>query len=217
MFAPLELARDRLSRKTLTGVNVVLTLICMILTLSAYVAEYGMFRFHEKADYGQPNSFTDIGFYRERSVVLGQSETTSKFNCFPDSSSHCEEGYAASARIAADSAVVFAILSFVISFSLIPLYSGLTLWLLVSAQFLMEMVYIVCSAIAYIRLRQYFQYSLNISEADIALLGHGCCWVAAMMTMCVAVMLTVVGPSLPESPGRPDFGKFRTFNIFPHD
>jgi hypothetical protein len=180
----------------LSAIGVTLTLAVMILTIISYAEDYGMFRYHGGSAFGLASSNIYIGFFHEKAVGGGVTESTTDFNCYTDSSDQCKSEYGHSARKAAVTAVTFSVVSFVWSFVFIPVFVGISLRMFALCQIILQVIYIISNIVAYVRLRQYFQYSLDISYSNIDIDDYGRCWIAAVVLMCLALVFTILGPCI---------------------
>jgi hypothetical protein len=179
-------------RYTAAGFSMFLCLSVMVLTIICYAMDYGMFKHHGSSAFGTGSGTVFIGFFHEK----GNGESTSDFNCYPGSNSKCKSDYGDNARRAAQTALAFSIAAFILSLFFAELFIGLTLRMLALAQLVVQAVYIITAIVAYARLREYFEYSLNVSDSSVKIDNFGRCWVAAIIAMCVAWVFTLFGPCM---------------------
>jgi hypothetical protein len=180
--------------RSVAGLGVVLTAAVLILTIIGYTSDHGMFKDHTSGTFGIFDGTARIGFFHEQFDVSGNTDDTTDFSCGAASNSKCKDDYVDNARQAAQTALVLSIVSFALSLFFVPLFIGVTTRLLAIGQLCIQIGFIIACVTAFYRLRQFFQYQLDISSSDIDYQYGSECWVAAAVGMAIAAVFTLFGP-----------------------
>jgi heme/copper-type cytochrome/quinol oxidase subunit 4 len=180
--------------KIATALEILFCAIAMIMTIIGYTSAHGFFKLRAGDSFGITTVGTvEIGFFHEKFDVSGFSDDSTNYSCSEVSSSGCKDSFADDARSAAKAALVFSVVSFVLSFVFVPLLARVTAIAMATSQLVLHLAFIIADIAAYIRLRQFFQYQMNAKTGVEHEYGSEC-WLTAAVATLIAVCIIILGP-----------------------